>query len=448
KWIPFERLELSKDLEAGYQVSHDPGSDGNCFYRAAAFQLGLPWESVKDDVFHYLQLNQYDSPTYARRIKRRQSVTGRRGPTGTPGRPGRNGIDGRQGMDGSMGLPGRDGKDGKDGSPGFPGAPGPPGVNGLQGPRGELGLKGFRGHMGDKGERDQGLPGPKGGRGPTGRNGEDGEPGNSGRDGSRGQKGEAGSVTCYVTENGRRIRKDCYLAAQDASDSTKDDKKHAGVIFERWGRTTCPIGSRSIYSGQAASVYHGKRRTGGSSYKCLPSKPWFFGQRAPGDRLGNTSRPRLDVPGEAGLQASLYYLSCAVCLTKLRSIQIMIPARKECARGWHREYDGFLAVQVNRGENKELICVDREARGIFGTPDYVMALHADCNTFSCPPYTDRERLPCVVCTIKLVHRDEEEEVEKEEEEEEEEEKEEEEEVEEEGEEEEGEKKEEKKGHSL
>lgn len=79
---------------------------------------------------------------------------------------------------------------------------------------------------------------------------------------------------------------------------------------------------------------------------CVPSKPWYFGQQSPNQPLRNVSRPRIGVQGESGLQASLYYIPCAVCLARLRSISVMIPARKECSRGWHREYDGFLAVQV------------------------------------------------------------------------------------------------------
>lgn len=77
---------------------------------------------------------------------------------------------------------------------------------------------------------------------------------------------------------------------------------------------------------------------------CVPSKPWYFGQRNPNEPLRNISRSGLQ--GVTNLQASLYYLPCAVCLSRLRSISVMIPARKECSRGWHREYDGFLAIQV------------------------------------------------------------------------------------------------------
>lgn len=46
--------------EAGYELSYDPRGDGNCFYTAAAHQLGLGWENIKNLVFDYLERNQID----------------------------------------------------------------------------------------------------------------------------------------------------------------------------------------------------------------------------------------------------------------------------------------------------------------------------------------------------------------------------------------------------
>lgn len=97
-------------------------------------------------------------------------------------------------------------------------------------------------------------------------------------------------------------------------------------------------------TGQAGSVTHGARRPGGSEYKCIPSKPWYFGQRDQSAPIRNATTLRVD--GEGSLQASQYYLTCVACLSKKHSIQIMLPARKECYRNWHRQYDGFLGVQV------------------------------------------------------------------------------------------------------
>ena len=46
--------------EAGFSVAHNPVADGNCFYRAAAFELDTDWETLKEMVFDYLESNQVD----------------------------------------------------------------------------------------------------------------------------------------------------------------------------------------------------------------------------------------------------------------------------------------------------------------------------------------------------------------------------------------------------
>ena len=46
--------------EAGYEVSFDPPADGNCFYRAAAYQVDMEWETLKIMIFDHLEQNQLD----------------------------------------------------------------------------------------------------------------------------------------------------------------------------------------------------------------------------------------------------------------------------------------------------------------------------------------------------------------------------------------------------
>ena len=47
------------DLE-GFEKSYDPEGDGDCFYNAAAFQLGRDGTGLKNEIFEYLTRNQYD----------------------------------------------------------------------------------------------------------------------------------------------------------------------------------------------------------------------------------------------------------------------------------------------------------------------------------------------------------------------------------------------------
>jgi len=46
---------------SGYNIVYNPDEDSiNCFYRAAAYQLGIEWESVKEQIFNYLEDNRHD----------------------------------------------------------------------------------------------------------------------------------------------------------------------------------------------------------------------------------------------------------------------------------------------------------------------------------------------------------------------------------------------------
>ncbi|KAL9974893.1 hypothetical protein ACROYT_G011993 [Oculina patagonica] len=44
----------------GFEKSYDPEGDGDCFYNAAAFQLGRDASDLKNEIFDYLAHNQYD----------------------------------------------------------------------------------------------------------------------------------------------------------------------------------------------------------------------------------------------------------------------------------------------------------------------------------------------------------------------------------------------------
>lgn len=43
--------------EAGFEACYDPLRDGDCFYHAAARQLGSSCEAAKNEVFEYLKSN-------------------------------------------------------------------------------------------------------------------------------------------------------------------------------------------------------------------------------------------------------------------------------------------------------------------------------------------------------------------------------------------------------
>ncbi|XP_078365102.1 uncharacterized protein LOC144649483 isoform X2 [Oculina patagonica] len=51
-----QRIELQ-----GFEKCYEPEGDGDCFYKAAAFQLGRNGSDLKNSIFDYLAQNQYDS---------------------------------------------------------------------------------------------------------------------------------------------------------------------------------------------------------------------------------------------------------------------------------------------------------------------------------------------------------------------------------------------------
>jgi hypothetical protein len=52
---------LYRIWEAGFEVSFNPPeADGNCFYRAAAFQVKIAWDTLKTRIFEHLEQNQFD----------------------------------------------------------------------------------------------------------------------------------------------------------------------------------------------------------------------------------------------------------------------------------------------------------------------------------------------------------------------------------------------------
>lgn len=94
---------------------------------------------------------------------------------------------------------------------------------------------------------------------------------------------------------------------------------------------------------------------------------------------------------------------CAVCQTTSRQQQIMIPARMHCPAGWRKEYFGFLMSSHASHRRTQYVCVDSEPEALaHGQRNENGALfypvRARCGTLPCPPYTNDEEIPCVVCS--------------------------------------------------
>ena len=229
----------------------------------------------------------------------------------------------------------------------------------------------------------QGRDGRDGIQGPPGLAGTPGRDGTNGKDGSKGDKGESGPQGPPGQSNG-------------------------GVVFTRWGRTTCPTTNDTelLYKGIAAGSHY-SQSGGGANYICLPDKPEFLSY----------------IPGASQYQSYIYgaeyqsYINsgpfsqlndhnvpCVVCYVSTRVSYLMIPAKITCPKTWTTEYQGYLMTErYSHRRNAVYECVDKDPESIPGSianKNGALFYHvqAQCNGLLCPPYDKEKELACVVCT--------------------------------------------------
>ena len=222
-----------------------------------------------------------------------------------------------------------------------------------------------------------------------GRDGRDGIPGPPGpvgpprRDGSNGKKGDRGEPGPSGPRNG-------------------------GVVFTRWGRTTCPTtnDTEKLYQGKAAGSDH-MEHGGGANYICLTDEPEFLSY-TPGisDLQSYIYGAEYEAYQNSGPLGSLHdhNVPCVVCYVSTRISYLMIPAKITCPKTWTTEYQGYLmAERFNHKRNAVYECVDKDAESIPGSvasTNGALFYHvqAQCNGILCPPYDKEKELACVVCT--------------------------------------------------
>ena len=243
-----------------------------------------------------------------------------------------------------QGRDGRDGRDGKDGEEGERGEKGDPGIQGPLGPRGMQGPPGL-GIQGPSGPPGIGLPGP---------------PGPSG----------------------------------------------GGVIYTRWGRTTCPDtpGTELVYEGRAGGTLY-SHKGGGANYLCLPEDP-EYSEYQPGDYGSSYMHGAEYEAWRSGPLNDIddHNVPCAVCYTSSRVSVLMLPAKTTCPSNWILEYSGYLmSAHYNHNGRTTFECMDKEPESVpGGVADTNGALfyfiEATCNGLPCPPYDTEKELTCAVCT--------------------------------------------------
>lgn len=199
---------------------------------------------------------------------------------------------------------------------------------------------------------------------------------------------------------------------------------YPGATYPRWGRTTCPSGSKVIYKGVMAGPDY-RSSGGGSNYQCLPDDPEYEPTTTTPKAFHSSLRSvHYYTEGDDSLLGKARerrYTPCVICETEQRIMTLMIPAKTRCPTSeWTLDYKGYVMselehtyrkpkdfTQSQERASRSYVCVDSDAESLYSKTTYYGAiLHpvyaqcaADGGLLNCPPYRDdNSALSCVVCS--------------------------------------------------
>jgi hypothetical protein len=175
-----------------------------------------------------------------------------------------------------------------------------------------------------------------------------------------------------------------------------------GIVYTRWGRTTCPSGATLLYAGYAAGGHYGHVGSGANTV-CLNSVP-TWGQYNDGDQNGALLYGvEYENQGAVGALAGLhdYDLRCSVCYRQDTTISFWNWGSQTCPSGWTPEYTGYIVANHYTQYKSEFVCMDgaSEATGsnansngsLWYTTEY------ECGSLPCPPFVQNREATCSLC---------------------------------------------------
>ena len=180
-----------------------------------------------------------------------------------------------------------------------------------------------------------------------------------------------------------------------------------GVVYTRWGRTTCPDtpGTELVYAGRAGGTHY-THKGGAADYLCMPESPEYlsFTPGHPGGSpvYGVEYETGGDYPGPLA-SVDEHNVPCSVCSTTARVMVLMLPAKTQCPPSWTLEYNGYLMTAHNTHHRTAFECMDKDPEcipGSAGNENGALFFHteATCTGLPCPPYDTKKELTCAVCT--------------------------------------------------
>lgn len=189
-------------------------------------------------------------------------------------------------------------------------------------------------------------------------------------------------------------------ASRDAAKEKPQCNCPLGVVtYVRWGNSTCPHNSHSIYSGFTAGSWYDHY---GAAVEplCLPPDPQYLKSIQGYQNYARLYGAEYQTAGPLN-HADNRNIPCALCQAYGRTNVIMIPSRYECPSGWLTEYYGYLmAGHVSHKAGTTYTCIDKSLEQIEGSGAdtngrLFYTVEAHCNHYF--PCSDKE-LTCVVCT--------------------------------------------------
>ena len=174
-----------------------------------------------------------------------------------------------------------------------------------------------------------------------------------------------------------------------------------GVIYTRWGKSTCRSGVNRVYAGRTGSNYHA-HSGGGANYICMPNDPEYSSYIHGVKGYSFVYRTEYEGPPLAPGMIQ-HDAPCAVCDVSDKSRVLMIPAKLTCPSGWTREYYGYLMSEHHNNYRTMYTCVDVIMESVPGSQNHTDGGHfyhveAHCVGVACPPYNNYKELTCVVCS--------------------------------------------------
>ena len=166
----------------------------------------------------------------------------------------------------------------------------------------------------------------------------------------------------------------------------------------------CPNDTTLVYAGIAAGTKF-DIKGGTSNTLCMPKQPEYMSEQTIyilSNALHGVEYDTNDSPFHHLYQANM---PCALCYTDEKTTTFLYPARFTCPQGWHAEYTGYMATQLQHpsAQKQDTICLDKDAIPISGSgastdPSVVYTMHISCNGLPCPPYVERRALTCAICS--------------------------------------------------